>query len=372
MKEFKYFVDLRKVRVKVNSKKVNGILELIKEGVPTVPDPWMMKPEIYRYFLKNKKFPRDFLEELRLFLEMLKKEGKTLAYRPSVYSPTETGLDLYVKNKINIIDLDDVKNVIITSFNSIIRAVKSPEKIEFSSLMQTFYDSDKCGLLHTTNNENNIYIEAIFGQHSNLLTREGAEYDTYEVDKKTFRIVNRDIAKKTKTLVKSKSGLIHKKLSESESAKPVLNNNQIKELAGYALKLERTYEPQEVEWAVLVSGEIIIQGTRKLEIEKFQMDAKIKTIYPGDIEGSVTIAKNNEDLKNIEGRILVTDNLNVGFIMKAITKQKPVGVILTKGSIMSHAATVLREMKIPSFLIQNLKIKNKERIKLEKGRVKKI
>ncbi len=372
MAKFKYFVDLRKENVKVNSKKVNGILELINAGVPTVPNPWIVRPELYKYFLKNKKLPEDFLKELNQFLEMLKKKGKTLSYRPSVYSPTETGLDLYAKNKVNVVDFKEVRDAVITSFNTIIRAVKSPEKIEFSALMQTFYDSDRCGLLHTTNNEGNVYIEAIFGQHTNLLTREGAEYDTYEVDKKSLRTVNRNIAKKTKTLVKSKSGLVHRKLSESESKKSVLNNNQINELAGYALKLEKAYGSQEVEWAVLTSGEVIIQGTRKLEIEKFHMDAKIKTIYPGDVEGSVAIAKNSEDLKNTEGRILVTDNLNVDFIMKAITKQRPVGVILTKGSIMSHAATVLREMKIPSFLIENLKIKNKEKIKLERGHVKKI
>ena len=149
--------------------------------------------------------------------------------------------------------------------------------------------------------------------------------------------------------------------------KSVLNDNQIRELVSYAKKLERIYGSQEIEWAVLRSGKIIIQETRDLATEeKTKIISNVTVVYPGEVEGLAFEVKEITKRNKLIDKIIVTDNLEVEFITKLVYKVKPKAVILTRGSITSHAATILRESKIPSIIYKGFSITDGQKIKINK------
>jgi len=92
------------------------------------------------------------------------------------------------------------------------------------------------------------------------------------------------------------------------------------------------------------------------KIEKDQLkDNELKDVseitgqiaYPGNINGEVKIVLTKNDLKNIDGKIIVTPMTSIRFI-PFIRKVK--GIITDEGGIACHAAIISREFKIPCII----------------------
>ncbi|MEN8253687.1 MAG: PEP-utilizing enzyme, partial [Patescibacteria group bacterium] len=66
-------------------------------------------------------------------------------------------------------------------------------------------------------------------------------------------------------------------------------------------------------------------------------------------------------------KIVITNNLNVAFINKLAFLHRPRAIIITKGSVTSHAATVLREAKITTVYIRNISIDDDVKVKIDES-----
>jgi len=152
----------------------------------------------------------------------------------------------------------------------LINVAKNPENVEFVYLIQGFYTSNRCGLTQTKDGTDHLHIEAIFGEHTKLITRGEINPDIYKVNKETDEIFIKEIAEKEFTLEPSKTGLIKVPLPVPERKRQVLNKDEIKTLAKYALLMEKEYGPQEIEWAVLRTGKLIFQASRNAKIKKLK------------------------------------------------------------------------------------------------------
>ena len=71
-----------------------------------------------------------------------------------------------------------------------------------------------------------------------------------------------------------------------------------------------------------------------------------------------------EDCSN---SIIIVHSLDLDLLTLLIFKYKPRGVILKVGTLTSHASTILREAKIPSYINKDVEIKNGKEIQLNEN-----
>ena len=68
---------------------------------------------------------------------------------------------------------------------------------------------------------------------------------------------------------------------------------------------------------------------------------------PGIVEGKVRVLSSPDEVKSLDGDILVTTSTDPGWIT---IFQSASGIIVERGSPLSHAAIVSRELGIPSIV----------------------
>lgn len=374
-----FFVSsLAKYQFHYKSEKINSIARLTKINIPTVPYPHFLSQESYLYFVKNKKLSSQAIGGLKKIFKEIKNHGYTITVRPSVFAPNLPGFEFIVANKINLPKFSEVLSAITEGYQKMITTAKTPQEVEFVYLIQGFYTSNRCGLAQTEDGTNHIHIEAAFGEHSMVITRGQVKPDIYKFNKKTGEIIIQEIAEKEFTLEPSKTGLVKVPLSANERRRQVLNKEEIKTLAKYALLMDKTYGPQEIEWAVLRTGELIFQATRNANLQKFKKaPTKNYPIFPRNVKGELVplfLKIKDRKLKihpNPTGKIVITNSLDIDFITNLTSQNKPAGIILTRGSLTAHAVTIIREAKIPSVLAKDLAFENKKNAEIkENGEIK--
>lgn len=180
-------------------------------------------------------------------------------------------------------------------------------------------------------------------------------------------LVIQEIAEKEFTLEPSKTGLVKVLLSKEERKRQVLNKDEIKILVKYALKMDRKYGPQEIEFAILRTGQLIFQASRDANLKKFnKTPVKNYPIFPRDIDGEIVQLEKEMPHSNLSQKIIVTGNLDIDLITNLTSQNKPAGIILTRGSLTAHAVTIIREAKIPSVLVKNINLTGKKFAKIKK------
>jgi phosphohistidine swiveling domain-containing protein len=338
------------------SEKINSLARLTSLGIPTVPFPHYLKQESYLFYLHTRRIhPKAYLDLKEVF-QKIKASGYNLAVRPSIFDPNVVGFEFIVPNAINIPTFNKLIKAIKTGYNKIIVEAKRPEIVEFVYIVQGFYTSNRCGLAQTDDGTGKIHIEAAFGEHSMVITRGQVKPDIYKVDKNFGQIFIKEIAEKEFALEPSKSGLIKVPLASSERKRQVLHKDEIKTLAKYALKMEKEHGPQEIEWAVLRSGELIFQASRKANLQKLKkVPVKDYPIFPGNVKAEIVSLNKLGACRNLAKKIVITHNLAIDFITQLTCQNKPAGIILTHGSLTAHATTIIREAKIPSVLAPGFK-----------------
>lgn len=343
------------------SEKINSIARLTRIGIPTVPYPHFLSQEAFLFYLKNKKLPLQALKELKTVFLKIKELDYNITVRPSVFAPKISGFEFLVPNTVNILTFKQMTEAICHGYAKIIAATKNPEGVEFVYIIQGFYTSNRCGLAQSEDGTNHVHIEACFGEHSQLITRGEVKPDIYRVNKKSRKITIKEVADKEFTLKPLKTGLIKISLPPQERKRQVLNNHEIKTLVKYTLLMEKEYGPQEIEWAVLRTGQLIFQASRNAKIKKLKtIPTKNFPIFPKKTKGEIIFLISIKENQNLTDKIVVTNNLNIDFITKLTYQNKPAGIILTRGSLTAHAVTVIREAKIPSVLATNLDFTGKK------------
>ncbi len=218
--------------------------------------------------------------------------------------------------------------------------------------------SEKSGVgftLHpTTGDREKVVIEAGFGQGEYIVSGSSTP-DTYVIDKKTGKVVEKRISNKSYMLVASPEGGLKKvKLPNNYRSRQVLDEKELGELLKLALSLERYYNyPQDFEWAIQ-DGRIYLVQTRavtvlpkeqKVTLEKDTPILSGLGASPGIGSGTVKVVLDVEKLSKVQkGDVLVTRMTTPDFVPAMI---KAAGIVTDEGGMTSHAAIVSRELGVP-------------------------
>ncbi|MEZ4527318.1 MAG: PEP/pyruvate-binding domain-containing protein [Desulfobacterales bacterium] len=197
-----------------------------------------------------------------------------------------------------------------------------------------------------------------------------------------MEIVRREIARKDRKFVcYPEEGICRMEISGEDAEKPALTDEQIRELAEYALILEDYYEsPQDMEWAVDREGRIFILQCRPMQqlqkqggqpVHDREADENLVacggvTASPGMACGEVFLAAKTADaLRFPEGAVLVVAQALPEW---AALLSRASAVVSEQGGIAGHLANVAREFGIPAlFGLEGVmeKLKNGDRITVD-------
>jgi pyruvate,water dikinase len=186
--------------------------------------------------------------------------------------------------------------------------------------------------------------------------------DEYVVEKDTFRIAEKHIAKKSKQIISNKKGSTKwVAVPQKMQNRPALTDEAIIRLAKYGVQIENHYGvPQDIEWAVDEKSRIFILQARpetvhgaegKIEVKErkdfVEKDILARGIGVSPGRGS-GLAKIIPDVKNIsdfkQGEVLVTEMTTPDWVpaMKIAS-----AVVTNLGGKTCHAAIVSRELGVP-------------------------
>jgi len=179
------------------------------------------------------------------------------------------------------------------------------------------------------------------------------------LDLSRFEVVH--LAKKILKLVcdKERGGTREEAVAEADFLRFSLNEQEIQTLCEYSLKIEKYLGyPQDIEWAVSESGEIVILQARRLQAGGGAQVASRKsmerlkllmergtTASKGQASGKITLIKNEKDTDKVEpGSIVVASEsfLSIGKIINMVR-----GIVLERGNPLEHLACIAREYRVP-------------------------
>lgn len=235
-------------------------------------------------------------------------------------------------------------------------------KLGIAVPVQKMVQSDQSGIMFTLdpveNDKNKIVIEAVLGL-GELIVQGAVTPDHYEVDKQTLKIINKQIGRQDRKLVKVGRENKEIKLEPKTSKIQKISDEAIISLAALGKLIEKHYyHPQDIEWAI-ENKEIFIVQTRPVTTLKkkegvaspeFKINLPIllegAPASPGLRSGLVKILKSAAEIGKIKvGDILVASQTNPDYVP---AMKKAAAIVTDKGGRTSHAAIVSRELGIPA------------------------
>ncbi len=230
-------------------------------------------------------------------------------------------------------------------------------------------DSETSGVLFTRDpmgNRDDIIIQAVRGLGTKVVdgSVEAQEFVVERSD--TCRILgfkpgNQDSMAAPRTT----DGLYEEKLPDELARKPCLNQDQVRRIVQYALRIEQYYDaPQDIEWAVDRNGKVYIlqcrplavtdaggsNGASRIPSAEIAADHPVlidkgECASPGLGSGKVFLLNRFKDLVDFpSGGILVVKKTS-----PELTRvlHKASGLIADIGNTTGHLAIIARELKIP-------------------------
>ncbi len=242
----------------------------------------------------------------------------------------------------------------------------SHDKVKLAAVVQKMVESEVSGVMFTadpTGDTSKIVIEAAYGLGEAVVGGKVTP-DTYMIDKKEMKIINKHIAKQTWKISRSKEGSLTQNVDVPEElqAKQKLPDDLIIGLAKLGMRSENHYgKPQDIEWAYENGKLYIVQSraitTLKLKSEvdrekEIEVEGEVLTnglpASPGIATGPVKIVKDLTELDKVkEGDVMVTTMTNPDMV-PAMKRAK--AIITDEGGMTCHAAIVSRELGIPSIV----------------------
>lgn len=244
-------------------------------------------------------------------------------------------------------------------------------KIALSASIQMMVYSKASGVIFTLDVSNGdpsvVLIEAGYGLGEYIVGGKIVP-DEYYVRKSDLSIVRKNIAEKPVMLVRNpKGGTVEKTVPTNIAGKPVLTDEQVKELARYAIDIENHYgRPMDIEWALdertnrlfilqarpeTVWAEKAAAVAEKVEAPAVEVTVEKKVLVqglpasPGVVSGKARVVETVDKLKEFkEGEILITEMTAPDWV-PAMRKSR--AIVTDSGGMTAHAAIVSREMGIP-------------------------
>ena len=252
------------------------------------------------------------------------------------------------------------------------------DKVFISVGVQKMVNSRAAGVMFTLNpvtgDPDEIVIEGNYGLGETVVSG-AVNPDDFVVDKKTLKIKERRISRKTVKYIRDpKTGeTVHLDVPENEQKQPCVNEEEILKLSELAKKIEQHYgNAQDIEWAIeadlsfpknvfivqsrpetVWSGKPMEKVTQIEEKKRTREREELKVVVKGQAAGkrgygfgvAKVVFTPDEASKNMhKGDVLVTDMTNPDFVpfMKIAS-----AIVTDKGGVTSHAAIVSRELSIP-------------------------
>ncbi len=235
-------------------------------------------------------------------------------------------------------------------------------KVGLAAVVQRMVNSQKSGIAFSIdpikNDKNKIIIEAIFGLGEYIVSGKITP-DHYEVDKKSFLILKKEIKTQEAMLVKKGGKNVSVKLNKSFGSQMKLSDEEIIKIAFLVKDIEKHYFfPQDIEWAIENNQVFIVQSRpittikeQRNTFENINNQKKQPLLIgspasPGIAVGPVKIIKSPNEINKIKkGNILVAPQTNPDYVP---AMKKAAGIITEHGGRTSHAAIVSRELGIPA------------------------
>jgi len=237
--------------------------------------------------------------------------------------------------------------------------------VALSAIVQMMCYSESSGVMFTmdpTNGDDSvILVEASYGL-GEYVVKGSVTPDDYYVDKGTLKITKKTIPTKTIMLAqKTGGGTEERKVPSELKDRQVITDEQITELARYALTIEQHYgRVMDIEWGLdKQTGKLLILQARpetvwslkKSPVETKAVVTERKVILkglpsaPGVGAGRVHVILSVENVSEFkEGEILVTEMTTPDWVP---TMKKAKAIVTDAGGMTCHAAIVSREMGIP-------------------------
>lgn len=244
------------------------------------------------------------------------------------------------------------------------------EKVALSAAIQMMVFSKSSGIMFSVNvatgDDTKVIIDAIWGL-GEYIVQGTVTPDDFLVDKKTMKITSKNITNKDVELIRLPDGGVKEQDVPAEIAnKPVLTDEQVLELAGYAKKIEEHYGCyMDMEFALdkntdklwLVQARPETVWSRKKKQQKPTADAASEEptnaeiitrglpASPGIASGKVHVIDSPDNINEFkQGEILVTLMTSPDWVP---AMKKAAAIVTNNGGMTCHAAIVSREMQIP-------------------------
>jgi pyruvate,water dikinase len=369
------------------------IYEIIKETVTNPNDPklYEIASKKIRELIEATPMPKDIENAIKLAYEQLCKKLNTevfVAVRSSATAEDLADASFAGQQEtfLNVRGAPEVIKYTVKCWSSLFtpramfyRTEKgfAHEKVFISVGVQEMVNSRAAGVTFTINpvtgDLSQIVIEGNYGLGEAVVSG-SVTPDDFVVDKKTLKIVERRLAKKTIQYIRDPNTgkTVHLEVPFEKQEQPCISDEEILRLADLAKHIEQHYgKPQDIEWAIdrdisFPANMFIVQSrpetvwTQKIaeapvnaETEKIKPTEMLNVVVRGIAAGKrsfgIGVAKvvtNPEEASKVmrKGDVLVTDMTNPDYV----PFMKMAGAIVTdKGGVTCHAAIVSRELGIP-------------------------
>ncbi len=234
-------------------------------------------------------------------------------------------------------------------------------KVGLAAVVQLMVQSERAGVMFTVDpiseDKNILVIEAAYGLGEAVVSGEVTP-DTYKVDKKDLKIIDKHIEKQTWMITRIKDKNKRVDIKKDAQEKQKLDDKSIIELAKIGIKIEEYYgSPQDIEWAYSKGNLYIVQSRaittlnrnkkeeKEISLEKVEILLRGLPASPGIGKGAVKILKSPKELDKVKkGDILVAKMTSPDYVP---AMKRASAIITDEGGLTSHAAIVSRELGIP-------------------------
>lgn len=323
--------------------------------------------------------PQELEEAIREQYRLLEEEagkGVRVALRSSALGEDVPGTSFagQYRSELNVSGenlLEAYKNVVASKYGLTAMAYRlnrglRDEDVAMCVGCMQMVDAVSGGVMYSRNpldiRDDAVVINAIWGLPKSVVDGSAAT-DLFIVSRGESMAVREKVipVKDQKFVCYPEEGVCRLEVTGEESRRPSLTDEQAKELARLAVRIEAYYQrPQDIEWALDRAGSIVILQCRPL-LQKGdtqtsrhpEADARGKVLLRGGVTASTGIGcgpvflirKDMDALQFPKGGVLVAEQ---SLPRWATLLSRAAAVVTEQGNIAGHLANVSREFEVPA------------------------
>ena len=233
--------------------------------------------------------------------------------------------------------------------------------MDIAVVVQRQIQSTRSGVMFTidpaSGDRDRLVIEGAFGLGEAVVSG-SVSPDRYIVVKDGLHIDRREVRRKELAIVSlPEGGTETRELGEAEGRRPVLSDEEVREVAELGVRIEKHYgSPQDTEWAFDEEGSVWMLQSRPVTTaggeamtggagERGRELVHGLGAAPGEASGSVRVISTLEQAGELQdGEVLVTHMTAPDWVP---LMRRAAAIVTDSGGMTCHAAIVSRELGIP-------------------------